>query len=243
MNIYKKRLRELLIKVFKIDIKIIGKNSLTYRSLEYDISKLIDKSNPTVIDVGANRGQTIDMIRGAFGEPKIWAFEPNEELANQLKQRYADLSVVVEHAALGAQEEIKKFFHYENSELSSFLFLEKNNQSPFSEIKIKDEENLKMTTLDIYCKKNDIIYIDLLKIDTQGFDLEVLKGAVGLFRSRSVGVVQVEINFAPLYEGQAAAGELIDWLRANRFGLIGLYEQVRAPKALAWATACFLPVD
>ena len=48
------------------------------------------------------------------------------------------------------------------------------------------------TTLDAYCSKNDITRVGLLKIDTEGFDLEVLRGGENLLARRAVGFVYAE---------------------------------------------------
>ena len=66
-----------------------------------------------------------------------------------------------------------------------------------------------------YVESGEMGRHSLLKIDVQGFELEVLKSAESLLpRFRWV---YAECSFAPLYEGQALAGEVIAWLEARRF--------------------------
>jgi len=66
-----------------------------------------------------------------------------------------------------------------------------------------------------------------LKIDTQGYDLEVLKGARGVLPT--VQVVQVEVSFFPLYEDVPPWYAAISWCEAHGFGLYGLFPVLRDP--------------
>jgi hypothetical protein len=59
-----------------------------------------------------------------------------------------------------------------------------------------------------------------LKVDVQGYELEVLQGAVESLAD--VLAVECELSLAPLYEGQALFADLVEWLRAPGFVLVGL---------------------
>jgi len=93
--------------------------------------------------------------------------------------------------------------------------------------------------VDDFVKENDISSIDLLKIDTQGFDLEVLNGAKASLESGMIKNVLVEINFISMYEKQGSAGDVIRELESVGFVLVDFYEKVRQDKVLAWCTALF----
>ena len=64
---------------------------------------------------------------------------------------------------------------------------------------IKQRINVDVTTIDNYCRDYGIERIDILKSDTQGFDLEVLKGASRLLDQHRIHLVYVEIVFGKLY--------------------------------------------
>jgi hypothetical protein len=51
--------------------------------------------------------------------------------------------------------------------------------------------------------QHEVQFIDLLKSDTQGFDLEVLKGAQGLLDARKIRLIYLEVTFQKLYEHPA----------------------------------------
>jgi FkbM family methyltransferase len=213
--------------------------SLTFRDLEFDLPALIKNANPVVIDIGANEGQTIDMVRRAFATPTIFSFEPNPELLPLLKQKYGSSGIVIEGLALGNSEESAPFHLSENSELSSVLTLDQSNENPFSKVSIRDTVRVPMTKLDTYVEKSGLPYIDLLKIDTQGFDLEVLRGASRSLDRRAVGTLLVEVNFISLYKSQGTFGEIQQFLKERGYGLVALYEIVRTNFHISWSTACF----
>lgn len=81
------------------------------------------------------------------------------------------------------------------------------------------------TTLDDFCQVHGINHIDLLKIDTEGADLLVLKGAAGLLSRGGIDVIICEILFEPIYKGQAVFEDVLSFLRGNGMGFYNLYVQ------------------
>ena len=74
--------------------------------------------------------------------------------------------------------------------------------------------------LDAFLKREELSDIALLKIDVQGYELEVLKGCESLLDL--FDAVYVECSFVELYEGQALAYEVIDWMHERSFCLAGM---------------------
>ncbi len=70
--------------------------------------------------------------------------------------------------------------------------------------------------------------VNLLKIDTQGFDLEVLRGAQQSLAAGRIGAVLVELNFSKLYCDQSAATDIIRFLADHRLQVVDFYEKIRA---------------
>jgi len=81
--------------------------------------------------------------------------------------------------------------------------------------------------------------VDLLKIDTQGFDFEVLLGGEKSFERGAIKNVLIELNFVRMYEGQGATIDIIEFLGKHEVHLIDYYEKVRQNNTLAWCTALF----
>jgi hypothetical protein len=141
---------------------------------------------------------------------------------------------------MGSESGRRQFFNYGESQLSSFLRLQDGPQNPFRMAARNGVEDVNVDTVDAFVSRNSIARVDLLKIDTQGFDFEVLKGAVNTLAAGNVRLVLVEINFIGLYEGQAEAAEIVAYLAENGLFLVDLYEKVVQAKRLAWCTALFV---
>ena len=71
-------------------------------------------------------------------------------------------------------------------------------------------------TLDQYCKLKNVNWIDLLKIDTEGLDLEVLRSGESLIKSGSIEYIKIEIN---CIENNLA--EIVNYLTEFNYALIG----------------------
>ncbi len=228
-----------ILRRFGYDLHRVPVASLTLRDLEFDLPILVGNENPVVFDVGANRGQTIDLVRRAFSRPVIFSFEPNPDLLPELIRNYACSAVAIEGVALGNSEGSIDFHVSENSELSSVLAIEETAVNPFSKVNIRKCVSVPLTTLDSYVKQRGLTHIDLLKIDTQGFDLEVLRGASTILKRQGIATLLVEVNFTSLYKGQSTFGDVQQYLKDKRYGLVAFYEVARLNRYIGWATACF----
>ncbi|EMI44584.1 methyltransferase FkbM family [Rhodopirellula sp. SWK7] len=80
-----------------------------------------------------------------------------------------------------------------------------------------------MVTVDHYCESNNIDSIDLLKIDAQGYDLQVLNGARRMLTNGKIKLFCCEANFDQMYEGQATLIDLLTFGDALGYRLVGFY--------------------
>ena len=77
--------------------------------------------------------------------------------------------------------------------------------------------DVELATLDDWCKAQHVGYVDALKMDTQGSELGVLQGAERILRA--VQVLEIEVEFNPIYEGQPLFGDVDAHMRASGFAL------------------------
>lgn len=155
-----------------------------------------------VFDVGANVGQFGTMLRKYIGyRDLILSFEPNPEALKLLKKAaFRDKRWHIEPVALGSNFGTAKFQAYEQSVFGSIRKFGASKHSP-KHMPSKTIE-VPMRTLESYvgeAKRRWGFKRPFLKLDTQGFDLEVAKGA-GQTLSEFVGL-QSEIAFQTIYEG------------------------------------------
>lgn len=173
-----------------------------------------------VLDVGANDGGYGEELKRSGYEGRILSFEPLRDVHAHLMKRASSYTgwSVAPCMALGAVDGEIDINIAGNSKSSSLLEMAQLHeaaapQSQYIGLQRTDIRRLDSLSLDVLEKAAR----PFLKIDTQGFELEVLKGAAGVF-PRIVGV-QVEMSLAPLYLGQPIFGDLIDLLRRQGFEL------------------------
>src|SRR5205814_3934857 len=124
---------------------------------------------------------TVRLARNRFPDSKIFAFEPHPETFLKLAESIRDVKdVETINLALGSEIGRKTMFEYDLPALNS---LTPNAQFAVRFNKEAREIQVQTTTIDRFCADRGLDAIDVIKIDTEGFDLEVLKGA-GLMIAR-----------------------------------------------------------
>ena len=152
-----------------------------------------DREEIVVLDVGAHTGTYALAARAAFGpRAQIHCFEPNPALFEFLQPRLEhDPGIACHEAALSSESG------------SAPLFLDRTGSSRASLIEdsfdvtgraIVHTHEVSVTTLDGFAGDAGISYIDVLKLDVEGHELEVLRGAGELLARGAIDVVQFEFG-------------------------------------------------
>ena len=177
---------------------------------------ILGESHPTLVDVGASRG--IHPRWAQFGEfLNVVGFEPNPEEFRKLpaspKFRWVQAAV--------AGQKGRRTLYLTRRFNNSSLFLP--NKSLIEELEWGDgfdvvrEEQIDCVSLD-EALSEDGIQTDFLKLDTQGSELEILRGGSRLLDSELVQI-EVEVEFCPLYENQPLFADVDAELRSRGFYL------------------------
>jgi FkbM family methyltransferase len=96
-------------------------------------------------------------------------------------------------------------------------------------------------TVDAFCERACISRIDIMKIDVQGAELLVLKGASAMLRREAIDLIFAEVMFVPHYEGAPLYHEVATFLGTHGYLLYGVYEMHHADDGqLCQADALFL---
>ena len=141
--------------------------------------------SPIVFDVGANTGQTTSAILRVLPGAIVHAFEPHPGAFEGMRRlSMMQKNVVLNNCALGAQPGEQTLFENTSSDMSSLLPL---GQDGWEHVQAR--RTVKVSTVDEYCAHRGIPRIDLLKSDTQGFELEVLKGASRMLERNLVHLI------------------------------------------------------
>jgi FkbM family methyltransferase len=192
--------------------------------LFHDIRYILGRDVRCVIDGGAHFGETALTYADHFGSAEIYSFEPDAEAFSELSRNakgHENIHPIC--AALGEVNETALFRVNQNSQTNSFLAPAEDSAKwvPASAVALKEKRPVRVHTLDDFAKT--IPPIDLLKLDVQGYELAVLRGAKELLTAGQIPLVYLEVCYVPQYAGQATLPELYDFLFPLGYRLVGLY--------------------
>jgi FkbM family methyltransferase len=228
-----RRLGKQFLRKLGIDIRFIPKLGFDAYA---DMRKLVAGDRPVCFDVGANRGQTIEKFRATFAHPVIHAFEPGRDTFAELQRRTAGIpDLHLNNVALGERPESRTFFDTDPPDMSSLL-----EQSVDAWGEVKGKYPVEVTTVDDYCAARGIDRIDILKSDTQGFDLDVLKGARAMIERRAIRLIFMEITFSDMYKGSPRFDAIYAYLADRRFALVSFYDFYYQRGRAGWTDALFV---
>ena len=176
----------------------------------------------TIIDIGANRGQFALIARDFFPKAKIVSFEPLEEAAKTFHRIFSvDPMTLLYENALGPIHKNMEIHISKQDDSSSLLPISGLQDDIFPGTEEKETRIVEVKTLDEVLSDESIEQPALLKLDVQGFEIDVLKGCESLLHLFEY--IYVECSFVELYVGQSLAYEVISFLSTNEFALTGIY--------------------
>ena len=153
----------------------------------------VEVKNGTILDVGSNVGTFIEFInKNLDGRLKFHSFEPIEELCKIQEKNFANLDISINNIGVGSTP--GKSIFYTNSVSSQSSFVKKENSNIG---RIVNEEEIVVNSIDKYCEDNNIEFIDILKIDTEGTDYDALLSAKKMFQNKAINLIKIEITNEP----------------------------------------------
>jgi FkbM family methyltransferase len=175
-----------------------------------------------IVDVGANRGQFAVISRKIFPKAKIHSFEPLAEPAQIFRRIFSsDPNVILHTCAIGREKTTAIIHITREDDSSSLLPITKAQSSLFPGAIEKETRQVAVLPLSEALGTTSIPPASLLKIDVQGFELEVLQGCEEILERFSH--LYIECSFIELYEGQALAHQIIAWLEPRNFILSDIH--------------------
>jgi FkbM family methyltransferase len=192
-------------------------------------SQLVHYNVTKILDVGANRGQFALAMRKGGYRNRMVSFEPLPEAHSLLTEaaRTDRDWLIAPRAAVGAALGTANINVSKNSHSSSLLKVTKTSTDAAPKSAFVGTVETPVITLDgcDLVKRDANVFI---KIDTQGFEMEVLKGATELLKT--VKGVQLEMSFTPMYEGAPDFETLYKFMIERGFELWGMDTAFRDPK-------------
>jgi FkbM family methyltransferase len=207
--------------LFESNVKrLFGSAGLELSWRKSSLSPLVYHRIDLLLDVGANIGQYAQRARQEGYTKRIVSIEPSSE-AHAILTRTAQsdpLWTVHERCALGAAMGERTLNISGNSQSSSLLDMLPAHVTAASSSAYVGREQTPIVTLDSlierYRTANERVFV---KIDTQGFEQEVLDGAKSSLAD--ISGVQVELSLVPLYESQELYDYFLRRLEAQGFRL------------------------
>jgi FkbM family methyltransferase len=144
-----------------------------------------------VFDVGANVGDWAKLALGINPNISLHCFEPSSSTFKKLVGNDFPANVICNNFGLGAEDGERKLFVFGDESGGNSMYKRKGLDDGWNIEQQQATEVIKLTTIDNYCH-NNIPKIDLLKIDVEGYEFEVLKGAANLLKEERIKMIQFE---------------------------------------------------
>jgi len=222
-----------------------------FRNIGYDVRKmgrtgenpfadmrhfLKGERSPLILDVGANVGQSVTHFKRTFPGATIHSFEPSPTTFATLSKNCARIPGVTPwNLAAGSSNGKLPLLENTCSDMTSFLQPGRDGWGAIQKTTIVD-----VVTLDEFAREKGINFIHVLKSDTQGYDLEVFKGAASLLSSNNIALIYCEVTFSEMYKDSAKFDQIFTYLTGHNFTLVSFYRKYFQNETLGWTDMLFI---
>ena len=190
-------------KIFSLFHRFIEKQ-YHLRRLSKILKGITEFKNPIIFDVGGNEGESIDFFLSLFENPTIYSFEPEKKSYQKLLKKYENNKAInLFNLAFGnKKEELKLKINIKSSTStfskinahSKYYSLKSSILNPGKNDAFLGEEKVQVEKVDNFFNENKINTIHILKIDTEGFELNVIKGAKETLHKTKIIIIEFQLN-------------------------------------------------
>jgi FkbM family methyltransferase len=164
----------------------------------------------TILDVGSHRGESIDRFKRVFPSLSIHGFEPQSDNFQFLTNKYrGDDSVILNNCGVGEEAGELEFHSFKKTDVGSFVGIDPD--SAWAKVRSKEFDTVPtefetgtnkvpVQSIDEYVKATGLKQINLLKIDTQGFEDDVLKGCKDSLSNNVIDFIELELIITGPYQ-------------------------------------------
>jgi FkbM family methyltransferase len=172
-----------------------------------------------ILDVGANKGQTALSLGRAFNKARIYCFEPAPSTFETLKHQIrSNRNIRPYHLALGEAPGTGRVTNVPLSGGNTLLLEEKGTEAAAKAVEVR------ISTVDEFCSEMRVEEVELLKIDTEGYEMNVLKGAEQLLLKGKIKFIVAECDFfRRMGEPHGDFVEIYTYLKPKGFNVVSFY--------------------
>ncbi len=201
-------------------------------------------SEPVIFDVGAHFGDVTWLLLRAWPAAKVYCFEPEPLGLEKLHERFdGDPRVTIVPLALGSRSGTAKFHICgQNTEMSSLLPRGEHLGRRYYRHEVRETISVSVETIDRYMEESGIDVVHLLKMDVQGGEYNIVRGAKDSLVGRSIWAIYSEVLFVTLYEKAAPFWKLCRLLDKYGMTIFDVYNLQRSwiNRQLKYADALWL---
>jgi FkbM family methyltransferase len=204
---------------------IMAPQLITYRQWESDLSSLLFNSvnkDTKFIDIGANFGYFTCLAAskiGPTGSGKVYSFEPNPKLFKLLEKNsiinWSMAPITLNQFALGSDDGDGILFIPNNGAANATLTNLKESEVTKAEIKIKKLDSI------LACDEN----IDIIKIDVEGYEYDVLRGATRIIKENPNIKIVIEWSIPQMNDAKININEFINFIHEQGLKIFHLPEK------------------
>lgn len=223
-------------KPLRTEIQDVSRFVFAHQHIENAISiaqKMPITEGGCIVDIGGGTGTTAVIFSKKYPKNDIFIFEPiltNFKFIEQVKERTSHWKLI--NKAAGSTSGKTQINIANRITASSLLQLNSDNKGTYGEaLSPKGKEDIEVSTLDSEIPQNKIV--EVLKLDVQGFELEVMKGGIDTLKRTKV--IVFEVNNHQGFEGAPTYFDIDTFLREHNFELYDILPGLREnEKLLDW---------
>lgn len=195
---YKKRISFMRASLLSVGIGYQNNNPLKAETwLIQNVLKFLfeNRKDVKIFDIGANVGELTFLLNKFLPYSEIYSFEPNPITCQILQEKFKNMTNIhVSKIGFSSKEEAGNLYTYRDDKISQHASVIKEVFTDLHHTNSIISFEVKLKTLDSYVFKKNITKIDYLKIDTEGYELDILKGGLNFIKSGGISIIQFEFN-------------------------------------------------
>ncbi len=175
-----------------------------------------------VFDVGANVGEWTNLALKINPALIIHCFEPSSYTFKKLTSNNFSNNIICNNIGFSSEISTQKLHIFEDGSGLNSLYKRKGLEPSYGLKTPNKTEQITLTTLDEYCQQNNIQQIDFLKIDVEGHEYEVFKGAKNLLKSTAIKMIQFEYGGCNI-DSKVFLKDLFEYFQNTSYSFYKIY--------------------